>query len=104
VISPGVHKDAVEDFALRLTGMVTTLLGEPVGEDNTVCKFLRRIPEKYDQIAISIETCFEMEAPTIEDVNGRLKAAEDRFAARVAKDLPLPPEPSCSSPPRRSGR
>jgi hypothetical protein len=58
--------ETVEDFALRLTGMVTELgaLGAPVTEDDAVRKFLRCIPEKYDQISISIETCLEMEALT----------------------------------------
>jgi hypothetical protein len=78
--------ESVEDFALRLTGMVTQLgaLGEPVTEEEAVRKFLRTAPEKFDQIVMSIETCLEMEALTIEDVTGRLKAVEERIAGRAA--------------------
>jgi hypothetical protein len=50
-----------------------------------VQKLLRCVPEKYDQVAISIETCTELESLTIEDVTGRLKAVEDRYNARAAK-------------------
>jgi hypothetical protein len=46
--------------------------------------FLRVVPERFDQVAISIEMCLEMEALTIEDVSRRLKAGEDRFSSRAA--------------------
>jgi hypothetical protein len=47
--------EAVEDFALRLTGMVTELAaqGTSVGEQDVVEKLLRCVPEKYDQVVIS---------------------------------------------------
>jgi hypothetical protein len=52
--------------------MVTELgvLGAPVTERDAVRKFPRVIPERYDQVAISIETCLQMEDLTIEDVSG----------------------------------
>ena len=67
--------------------MVTELavLDAAVTEKDAVRKFLRCVPEKYDQVAISIETCLGLGELTIEEVCGRLKAAEDRFAARAAK-------------------
>jgi hypothetical protein len=67
--------------------MVTELgvLGAPVTERDAVRKFLRVVPERYDQVAISIETCLQMEDLTIEDVSGRLKAAEDRYSSRAVK-------------------
>jgi hypothetical protein len=79
--------ETVEDFTLLLTGMVTELaaVGTNVGEQDAVQKLLRCVPEKYDQVAISIETCTELESLTIEDVTGRLKAVEDRYNARAAK-------------------
>jgi hypothetical protein len=66
--------------------MVTELavLGAPTERD-AVRKFLRVVPERYDQVAISIETCLQMEDLTIEDVSGRLKAAEDRYSSRAVK-------------------
>ena len=60
-------------------------LGEPISEEAAVLKFLRTTPERFDQLVMSIETCLEMEELTIEDVTGRLKAAEERFASRAAK-------------------
>jgi hypothetical protein len=69
-------------FTLWLTGMVTKLraLGEPVSEEAVVRKFLRTASERFDQIVMSIETCLEMEALTIKDIIGRLKAMEERLA------------------------
>jgi hypothetical protein len=67
--------------------MVTELaaVGTNVGEQDAVQKLLRCVPEKYDQVAISIETCTELESLTIEDVTGCLKAIEDRYSARATK-------------------
>jgi hypothetical protein len=38
---------------------------------------------------MSIETWLAMEELTIEDVTGRLKAAEERFASRAAKAITI---------------
>ncbi|XP_072146644.1 uncharacterized protein [Setaria viridis] len=72
--------EAVEDFALRLTIMVSQLvsLGDPITEKEVVAKFLRVFPSRLAQIAMSIETLLEMSELTNKDIAGRLKAVEDR--------------------------
>jgi len=46
-------------------------------KERTVEKFLRRMPKKYVQIVMSIETLLDFEQLTIEDVTRRLKAVQD---------------------------
>jgi len=47
-------------------------------EECAVEKFLRCVPKKYEQLVLSIETLLDFGQLTIEDVTGRLKAAQDR--------------------------
>ncbi|XP_072150391.1 uncharacterized protein [Setaria viridis] len=71
--------EAVEDFALRLMTMVSQLgsLGDTITEEEAVTKFLRVVPSRFAQIAMSIETLLELSKLTIEDIVGRLKVVED---------------------------
>jgi len=39
------------------------------------------VPKKYEQLVLSIETLLDFGQLTIEDVTGRLKAAQDRERA-----------------------
>ncbi|CAN6310868.1 unnamed protein product [Urochloa humidicola] len=75
--------EAVEEFGMRLSGMVNQLavLGDTISESEAVAKFLRVVPAKFAQVAISIETLLDFGDLTIEDVTGRLKAVEDRIDA-----------------------
>jgi len=50
-------------------------------EERAVEKFLRCVPKKYEQLVLSIETLLDFRQLTIEDVTGRLKAAQDRERA-----------------------
>jgi hypothetical protein len=76
--------EAVEEFALRLQGMVSqpAVLGNAVQEE-VVKKYLRIVPKKYEQVAVSIETMLDLANISIEEVIGQLMAAEDRFARRA---------------------
>ncbi|XP_073358204.1 uncharacterized protein [Aegilops tauschii subsp. strangulata] len=73
--------ETVDDFAMRLGSMVTNLniLGDKVTEEKAVRKFLRVVPPRYSQIALSIETLVDLDTLSIEDLTGCLKAAEERF-------------------------
>ena len=50
--------ESVDDFALRLTNLVTSLatLGAPIDETQVVEKFLRVVPPRLSQIALAIDT------------------------------------------------
>jgi transposase InsO family protein len=71
--------EAIEDFALRLTGIVQRLatLGDPEPDEKAVAKYLRAVRPRYKQVVIAIETMLDISELSIEDVTGRLKAADD---------------------------
>ncbi|KAJ1259489.1 hypothetical protein BS78_10G159800 [Paspalum vaginatum] len=46
-----------------------------------MAKYLRVVPSKYVQVAVSIETLLDIGTLSIEDVTGQLKAVEDRADA-----------------------
>jgi hypothetical protein len=71
--------EAIEDFALRLTGIVQRLatLGDPEPDAKVVAKYLRVVRPRYKQLVISIETLLDISQLSIEEVTGRLKAADD---------------------------
>lgn len=84
------NDEAVEDFALQLTSLVNQLavLGDKIGEEEVVAKYLRVVPAKFAQIALSIGTLLDLSELSIEDVTGRLKAVEEWVEAptQVAGD------------------
>ncbi|WVZ62954.1 hypothetical protein U9M48_012642 [Paspalum notatum var. saurae] len=78
--------EAVEDFALRLTSPVSQLgtVGEVIKE-TVVAKYLRVVSSRCAHVAVAIETMLDLDALSIEDVTGRLKAVEDRAEAPTAQ-------------------
>jgi hypothetical protein len=73
--------ESVADFFSRIGGLVANLksLGGKVDEEDAVRKFLRVVPPKYSQIALSIETLVDLSTLSIEDLTGRIIAADDRY-------------------------
>jgi hypothetical protein len=71
--------ESIEDFALRLTGIVQRLatLGDPESDEKVVAKYLHVVRPRYKQLVISIETLLDISHLSIEEVTGRLKAADD---------------------------
>lgn len=84
--------ERVDDFALRLTGMMSSLnlYGEQINEQRAVEKLLRVVPEQYKQVAIAIDTLLDTADLSIEEVTGRLKAIdEEEGAPPSSSDQPL---------------
>jgi hypothetical protein len=71
--------ESVEDFALRLSGMVSQLaiLGDPEPEEKVVQKYLRMARPRFKQLIISIETLLDTSTLSVEEITGRLKSAKD---------------------------
>jgi hypothetical protein len=77
--------ESVEDFGMRITNLVTNIksLVESIDDTRVVKKFLRVVPPRFNQVAVSIEMFCEMKDLTVEDLVGRLRAAEDRLEDKV---------------------
>ncbi|XP_062213678.1 uncharacterized protein LOC133914629 [Phragmites australis] len=71
--------EAVEDFALHLSGLVNQMatVGEVIDNTAVVEKYLRMVPPRFAQITLYIETSLDLSTLSIENVTSWLKAAED---------------------------
>jgi len=80
--------ETVDDFAIRINALAADLRtsGESMEEIKVVKKMLRVLPERYMQIAVSIETLLDLKTLTMEDLLGRLKMAEDRMGVETVTD------------------
>ena len=79
-------EETIEDFAIRITKLVTDLRGlgeKSITNERIVRKFLRVVPPKYGQVAVSIEMFKNLKELTIEDLIGHLRAAEERMEPSV---------------------
>ena len=72
----------LDDFSMRLSSLVSQLgvLGVQIKEPDTVRKFLSVVPKQFSQMACSIETLLDLDTLSIEELIGRLKAAEERYS------------------------
>ena len=70
----------VDDFALRLSTLLEKMVqfgDDTYDEERAVEKLLRCIPERYKQIARSIESMLDLSTMSIEEAIGRLKVVDD---------------------------
>ncbi|XP_072148569.1 uncharacterized protein [Setaria viridis] len=80
--------ESIDDFANHLNTLVAKLrdLGESMEDVRVVKKFLCVVPPRYHQIALSIETLLDLNTMSIEELVGRLSAAEDRASMEEIVD------------------
>jgi hypothetical protein len=73
--------ETVEDYALRLSGMVAhlTTLGEEVKDSDIITKILRSVPPRFKQITIVIKTLLNVSIMSVADLTEQLKEAEEVF-------------------------
>jgi hypothetical protein len=81
--------ETVDDFTMRLGSLVVELgtLGKVIKEQQAVQKLLQVVPKHLSQVVVAIEVTQDLSKLTLEDVGGRLRAAEDR----AMEDDALPP-------------
>lgn len=77
--------ESVEDFGMRITNLVSNLktLGEIVEDNHVVKKFLRVVPVWFTQVVMSIEMSCDLRTLIVDELVGRLRAAEERFDDKV---------------------
>lgn len=77
--------ESVEDFGMRITNLVSNLktLGEIVEDNHVVKKFLRVVPVWFTQVVMSIEMFCDLRTLIVDELVGRLRAAEERFDDKV---------------------
>jgi cell fate (sporulation/competence/biofilm development) regulator YlbF (YheA/YmcA/DUF963 family) len=77
--------ESVEDFGMRISNLVGNLraLGETVDDVRVVKKFLRVVPARFAQVVVSIEIFCNLKELSMEELVGRLRAAEERLDERV---------------------
>jgi hypothetical protein len=72
--------ESVEDFSLRLNAMTSQLrvLGDDISDKEVIKKMLHVVPDKLEQVVISMETLLDLGSMSIEEAVGMLHAVETR--------------------------
>jgi uncharacterized membrane protein YgcG len=72
--------ECVEDFSVRITSHVNELrvLGDEITDKEVVKKMLHLVPEKFEQVALSMETLLDLNSLSIEEATSHLHAVEQR--------------------------
>jgi hypothetical protein len=72
--------ESIEDLATHVIGLVSNLqeLGEKMEDRRIVRKLLHVVPKRYNQIACDIEMFSYLNTMSIEELIGKLQAAEER--------------------------
>jgi hypothetical protein len=84
-IKPG---ETVEDLSLRLTTVASQLriLDDDISDKEVVKRMLHDVPEKLEQVAISMETLLDLDSLSIEEVVGHLRIIEQHKKSSPAKE------------------
>ena len=79
------ENENLDDFHVKVNGLVTNIraLGEVIKESYVVKKLLRAVPTKFLQITSTMEQFSDLEAMTVEEAMGALKAHEERIKGKV---------------------
>ena len=77
--------ETVDQFSMCITNLVANLrtLGETVEDARVIKKFLRVVPSCFTPVVVSIEMFCDMKTMKVEELVGRLRAAEDRLDVKV---------------------
>ncbi|XP_025815691.1 uncharacterized protein LOC112892792 [Panicum hallii] len=71
--------EAIEDFALRFSGVLQRLgdLGDPEPEEKAVKKYLRVVRPRYKHLVVSMEAFADLSKLSVEEITGTLKSSDD---------------------------
>jgi hypothetical protein len=72
--------ETLDSFAMWITVIINHLrsLGDQVDEEKVVEKILREVPERYAQMACSIETLLDLSTISVKELLRRLRSSEGR--------------------------
>jgi hypothetical protein len=75
-----MDSESIEDLATHVIGLTSNLqeLGEKMEDRRIVRKLLHVVPKRYNQIACDIEMFSYLNTMSIEELIGKLQAAEER--------------------------
>ncbi|WVZ51078.1 hypothetical protein U9M48_002258 [Paspalum notatum var. saurae] len=71
--------ESVDDFSLRISNLASNLrlLGDDIQDKEVVKKMMQVIPDRFMQVAISIETLLDVGDLSLEEVTGRFRVADE---------------------------
>jgi hypothetical protein len=80
--------ETVEDFSIRINtiGGDLRVLGDIVSDKEVIKRMLHAMPERLEQVAISMETLLDLDSLSIEEAIGHLCVVEQRKKPSPAKE------------------
>ncbi|XP_066373831.1 uncharacterized protein [Miscanthus floridulus] len=77
--------ESIDEFGMRISNLAAELktMGETVEDSRVIKKFLRVVPSRFSPVVVSIEMFYDMKKMTVEELVGRLRAAEERLDDKV---------------------
>ena len=77
--------ETIDHFGMRITNLVANLktLNEMLDDVHVIKKFLRVVPLCFTSVVVSIKMFCDLKKLTLEELIGRLRAAEERLEEKV---------------------